>query len=294
MANSVLEPSWRQMFFYPRWAQTTPPLVLSLMRGAVHLFGSGEIALRLVPLIAGTAAVLVFGVAAKKMFSAPIACLATTFLATNYWAIKYSQQAKQYATDLLLATSFIYIIQELHHRRNRRTIWLLVLASGVGSFLSLTSAFWCATSILAIAWNDMRTRAWSSSIIKECLRVRSLVTATIFGTCLAVSYLLFFRPNVTPGFSRFWSAYTLGSGRRAFLTALHTFVMLLVPPVHRLAYPAGLLLLTLVGVGAFKVMSGTRKNDSLSTLLLLVAVMPIMSAVLLSLAKLVPLGNSKG
>src|SRR6516162_9211665 len=60
VANSVLEPSWRQMFYYERWAQTTPPLVLVSMRGAVHLFGSGEIALRGVPFVAGAGAVVLF------------------------------------------------------------------------------------------------------------------------------------------------------------------------------------------------------------------------------------------
>ena len=72
VANSVLEPTWRHMFYYERWAQTTPPLVLVCMRGAVSLFGSGEIALRVVPFVAGAASVVLFGLAVRKMFPPPL------------------------------------------------------------------------------------------------------------------------------------------------------------------------------------------------------------------------------
>jgi hypothetical protein len=293
VANSVLEPSWRQMFYYERWAQTTPPLVLVSMRGAVHLFGSGEIALRGVPFVAGAGAVVLFGLAVRKMFLPQVSLLATTFFATNYWAIKYSQQVKQYGTDLFVATAFLFIIQKMRRTEQAWYFWLLLLAAAAGSFLSLPSLFWFPAAVLAIAWRDVHASAGLTSIFRRCFRALPITFASVFGACLAASYFVFLRPNITPGFSRSWIPYMLGSGRRAFQIAAGNFAGLVMPPFNRLAYPLGIVLLAVICIGAFQVVRNAYKGDALSGTLLLTGVLPIATAVALSLAKQVPLGNQQ-
>jgi hypothetical protein len=292
VANSVLEPSWRQMFYYERWAQTTPPLVLLCMRGMVHLFGSGEIALRVFPFLAGAGAVVLFGLAVRKMFLPPISLLATAFFATNYWAIKYSQQVKQYGSDLLVAAAFLFVTQEMLRTERSRYFWLLLLTASAGSFLSLPSLFWLPAAVLAIARSDVRG-AGLTSIIRGCLRARCITLAGLFGICLAACYFVFFRPNITPGFSRMWRSYALGSGGSAFQGASRNFAGLLVPPFHQLAYPLGLLLLAVVCLGAFEAGRRARTGNACSRSLLLTAVLPIATAVALSLAKQVPMGDQQ-
>ena len=49
VANSVHAPTLREMFYYPGWLQTSPPLFLLLERGAVRIFGLSNPALRAVP-----------------------------------------------------------------------------------------------------------------------------------------------------------------------------------------------------------------------------------------------------
>ena len=66
VVNSVREPSLHNMFYTPTWTQPSPPLFLLLERGLVGILGNSEIAVRILPLIAGLAGLLLMGLTLRR------------------------------------------------------------------------------------------------------------------------------------------------------------------------------------------------------------------------------------
>lgn len=62
-------------------AQAAPPIFLWIERFMYGAFGSGELALRLLPLVCGLAALALFAALAWRLFTPPVAVLATGLFA---------------------------------------------------------------------------------------------------------------------------------------------------------------------------------------------------------------------
>jgi hypothetical protein len=113
VANAVLQPSLKQMIYYPHWVQSTPVLFLFLERLGTALFGVNEIAVRIIPWVGSLAAAFVFGSVLRMLFPVPLSLSLLALFSTNYWAIKYAQQTKQYGTDLFVAAVLVWLICHL-------------------------------------------------------------------------------------------------------------------------------------------------------------------------------------
>ncbi len=83
--------------------QGAPIGFLMLQRASVSLFGTSEYALRLVPLIAGLAALPLFYLLARRLLSAWAAAVAMALFSICGPVIYYSAEAKQYSLDVLVA-----------------------------------------------------------------------------------------------------------------------------------------------------------------------------------------------
>ena len=84
--------------------QYAPLGFLLLEKAAIALFGSGERALRLVPLLAGLAALPVFAALARGVAGSRAATLLSVALfAVSGQVVYYASEAKQYSTDVLVA-----------------------------------------------------------------------------------------------------------------------------------------------------------------------------------------------
>jgi hypothetical protein len=81
-------------------SQAAPILWLWLERLAVDLFGPGERALRLVPLLAGLAAMLLTWRLARRIVPAVLVPVAVLLVALQPSLIYYSNEVKQYSTDV--------------------------------------------------------------------------------------------------------------------------------------------------------------------------------------------------
>ena len=79
--------------------QVAPPGFLALVKGCVALFGPSELALRLVPLLGGLAALGLFALLARRVLPGWTAVLATALFAFSSPVIAYSAEVKQYSTD---------------------------------------------------------------------------------------------------------------------------------------------------------------------------------------------------
>lgn len=81
--------------------QGAPPGFVVAERVSVHLVGDGEYGLRLVPLLSGCLAVVVFAHLAYRVVSGPAPLLATALVAFSPLLVYYSAECKQYSTDVL-------------------------------------------------------------------------------------------------------------------------------------------------------------------------------------------------
>lgn len=119
--------------------QAAPFGFLVLEKLATGVFGAGEPVLRLVPLLAGIAAVPLFWGLARRMLPRGEAVVAVGLFAVSPVLIRYSAEIKPYSLDLALATAVLALsIDALDRVRSR----MLVAAAGaVGVWFSFPLVF---------------------------------------------------------------------------------------------------------------------------------------------------------
>ena len=145
------------MFYFDRWVQTTPPLLLALVRSSVLFLGISEIGLRAIPWVAGVLSVLVVAVALRRIFSQRLALIGVSIFSANYYALKYAQQVKQYSTDLLISCLLLLLLWLfLESKGGQRMYWVLVALGTVAVFLSYTAVFWFTSVVVAAILTRVR------------------------------------------------------------------------------------------------------------------------------------------
>jgi hypothetical protein len=285
VANSILAPSWKEMFYYPRWLQSSPSLFLALDRLLTKVFGPSEPALRLLPLIAGLLAIPVLAIALRRLFSPAAALLGTSLIIVNVWAAKYPQQVKQYGSDLLASALLCLLITRYCQRPDRRNFALLVGGFFVISFLANTALFMGPSVIAAVALE----RLWQPSTY---LRVRRLViVVSSCGLCVALNYLIFIRPNSGPNLVESWAvsclnpSHPLASARDLF----HSFGALLVPELFPVMLHLGAAMVLMIVAGAAIAVIGCARGSRSSVVVLLLGPLPLGVAIVASLLGQYPL-----
>src|SRR5579864_5051728 len=85
------------------YAQAAPVGYLWLEKLAVHYFGTGELALRLVPLCLGIASIALFALVARNFLPPSAATIAVGLFSVSEPLIYYSSEVKQYSSDVAFA-----------------------------------------------------------------------------------------------------------------------------------------------------------------------------------------------
>lgn len=138
-------------------SESTPPLYYVVAWLWAKLFGTGEIGLRSLSALCGTAFVPVAYMAASRIATPRAGLVAAALAAVSPVLVWYSQEARAYALLVLLAgLSFLLFVQLLTGERRRRTLvlWALVSALALAThyfsvFLVAIEAAW----LLVVAGN---------------------------------------------------------------------------------------------------------------------------------------------
>jgi hypothetical protein len=159
------------------YGQTAPLGFLTLEWLAAAVLGSHEVVLRLAPLIAGLAAVLIFVPLARRYLDAPAAAIAIGLFALSPFLVYYASELKQYSFDVLATCVVLYLAKNVedHGTRSRELLWLGV-AGVLVVWFSQTSIF-----ILAGVGSVLAIRAWRRS-------ARDLVPLAAWGVAWLVSF----------------------------------------------------------------------------------------------------------
>jgi len=162
------------------YGQVAPPGFLWLELAASKLVGFSEPALRLVPFLAGIAAVLLFWKACRKLLDRRGALLAIAVFAASFYPVRYSAEVKPYSMDLLLALAIILAAWAVYERPASAGRWTAFAGiASVSVWLSYPSVFIsggaCAW-LLAYGSGRGGTRRWGAVLATGVLIGASFVT----------------------------------------------------------------------------------------------------------------------
>jgi hypothetical protein len=179
--------------------QVAPLIWLELEHLMVVLFGSGERALRIVPLLAGIGVVWLSWVAARRLLPDVLVPVAVLLVALHPALIYYSNEVKQYSTDVLV----VLALGLLAHRAGERTddgppLRRFVLAGVVAVWLSHVAVLALAGISVALVFRPLM-----SGDRRRALRVALVLSAWVVSFVASYSVTLHSVENSTE-VSNYW------------------------------------------------------------------------------------------
>jgi hypothetical protein len=142
LAGNIHQMSAGRIFGPLRATQLAPPGFLALETLACAAFGPSRLALRLVPLLGGVAALVLFWRVSRAVLRPPAALIAVALFAVSDDLIAYSAELKQYETDVALGLVCTWMGLSLARRPATTARWLVAASAGaVVVWFSHTSAF---------------------------------------------------------------------------------------------------------------------------------------------------------
>jgi hypothetical protein len=147
-----------------RFDQVAPLLFLWGEEAVYHLLGNSELALRLLPLLAGIGSLFLFARLAFVALRPSAALLATGLLAVSYYPVRHSCELKPYAFDLfqtlLLLTPAVFWLRCPERRR-----YLVLLAAAVplavaASYPAAFTAGAVSFAFLPAVWRRRDPKTW--------------------------------------------------------------------------------------------------------------------------------------
>jgi predicted membrane-bound mannosyltransferase len=143
LARNILD---RDLFDLLRpldYNQGAPPLFLLLVDAATVLFGSTELTLRLVPVVAAVAGLFLFFLIAKVYIDKRYLPVQMCIFAFSYPLVYYSQEVKQYSMDVAVALALSYAFMRLvaSDKAPKAHIAVLGVGGGIAVWLSHPAVF---------------------------------------------------------------------------------------------------------------------------------------------------------
>jgi uncharacterized membrane protein len=173
------------------YAQAAPVGFLWLEKLAVHYFGTGEMALRLVPLLCGIGSVLLFAVVARKLLLPTAVPIAVGLFSVSEPLIYYSSEVKQYSSDVAFALIlYLAAIPLLEVSSGIACAMIIAVVGGVAILFSNPTAFILAGLGLSAFWISARKRDQRALLLL-------LIPAAVWSCSFLVYYIFFLRNVLT-------------------------------------------------------------------------------------------------
>jgi hypothetical protein len=218
VANSIAAPTLREMFYYPEWLQSSPPLFLLASRTAVRLLGLSNTSLRVVPLLLALIATAAMFAVARRALSPAFAALACVLLIFYTAEIEYSHSAKQYSGEVA-ATTVVLLAAAAYLQKPERSRFRWLAAAVVAALpFSYASVFLLPGIVLAIGYTSPR---------------RALALTGVAGAVLATLYVFFIRPNLGYQLRAYWASEPESGLSRGVLAAVIAMIAVALVSVAR-------------------------------------------------------------
>lgn len=164
VARNIAECNFAQLTQPLKYEQYAPPVFLWIEKLATLLFGFGERALWLYPLLCGIGAIYVLYKIARNIMSDSGIWLPTGLFALGFFYVTYSCTLKQYMPDAFTGLLLILIALNtpLTSERKPRFIAIWILAGSIAIWSSMPSVFVLAGIGVYYCRLLLKERRWSS------------------------------------------------------------------------------------------------------------------------------------
>ena len=198
MLPTIVQPTFLELLNPGRWNHLAPGF-LFLEKLAATTLGQGELALRLVPLLAAIAALFVFMRIARDFVTPRAAPIAVGLFALSPFLIYYSSELKPYALDVAVTTLLLLVVGVLHHRGVTPARAALLGGAGIlAATFSLPSVFVSAGAAIALL-----AAAWRAGDRAGAGALAAVLAA--WGVLFGAPYLMFVHGSGTNEYAReFW------------------------------------------------------------------------------------------
>lgn len=166
------------------YQQKAPIGFLWTVKTFVNLLGTGEMALRLFPLLCGIGSLLLLISVARYFLSSFASIIAISILALAPPLIFHAVEIKQYSTELFAALLVLYIYIRYHNQQSWPALLLWGLWGAIILWFSYSSVFILAGIATAVSCGNLYRRDWK-------LFYKQLAPFLLWLTAFAINYLLF-------------------------------------------------------------------------------------------------------
>lgn len=167
------------------YLQIVPVLFLWAEWGVSRLLGLGELALRLLPVVAGVLSLLVFWRLARATLDRRSRVAAVALFAASYYPVRHATEVKPYSLDLLLGALLLLLGWQLLHGRGR--LWTFGIVAAVSVWFSYPAVF-VAAGILIVLYGArlLATPLVAASGVRHVAGVGLLLAASFVAMVLVV------------------------------------------------------------------------------------------------------------
>lgn len=171
LALNIVDRSWSELLQKLDFLQGAPTGFLLAEKASVLALGETELALRLVPLLSGVIALVLFAVAANRLLQPAAALIAILLAATSEPLVYYSSEVKQYSTDV--AVGLILLVAALLADRAALTIARASVLAAIGA-----AAAWFSHAALLVLPGLAAALLLAAWMRRDRRSVRTLVVVT--------------------------------------------------------------------------------------------------------------------
>ena len=176
--------------------ETNPPLYFALGWIWVRLFGAGEVGLRSLSALAGTALIPIMYLCGRELVSRRAGIVAAALVALSPFMIWYSQEAREYMLLAALCGASLLYFARSWHEPSRRNIALWAVFSGLALLTHFFATFLVAPEAL-----------WLLYVIRD----RAIATAVAVVAAVQVALLPLLFTHATRNLLGFISALPLST-----------------------------------------------------------------------------------
>jgi len=159
LALNVVNRSWVELTQPLDYNQGAPIGFLFVQKLMIVLFGNQDLYLRLFPLAASLLSIFLIWKVAQGFLSKIGVLIVLGFFVLSTQLIYYSSEAKQYASDVLVALLLLFVFSRYLAQARRRFLWLAA-AGALGMWLSHPTVFVLAGIGLSLSLDALIKKEW--------------------------------------------------------------------------------------------------------------------------------------
>jgi uncharacterized membrane protein len=239
VAYEIAQRSLVEMLDASGFIRVAPPGWFVLEKLSLMAFGTGELALRLVPFVTGLIALPLFWIVPRRYLGAGVALVCAALGAVSEHVVFYTSEVKQYSSDVMWCLLVLLVLHPLLQQTTRRRSWTVAAVTGaISIWFSQPVLFVLAACGLVLFADVLRSH-------RADLKRTVVLGASWLGS-LALNYVFILRSQAgRSDLIRYWieSFPPRGEGKMAQLVWLNERI------VEYVDIPAGLYSFGLVVFG---------------------------------------------